>query len=50
VRNNKYNIKSTQSQTLQNIAKHYMTSDRGKHTLHVISKVNSWFVLQVLDI
>ena len=33
----KTNIKSTQSQTLQSIAKHIMTFDIGKHTLHAIS-------------
>jgi len=33
----KTNIKSTQSQTLQSIAKHHMTFDIGKHTLHAIS-------------
>jgi len=33
----KKNIKSTQSQTLQSIAKPIMTFDIGKHTLHAIS-------------
>jgi len=39
VRNNKQNIKSTQNQTLQSIAKHYMAFDKGKHYMRLVSLV-----------
>ena len=39
MRNNKQNIKSTQNQTLQSIAKHYMAFDKGKHYMRLVSLV-----------